>query len=132
MVSRSVPVLLLAALCLIGCRDSLVDEPLDTAESPETEETGARPIYLKGPETIILGDSREFRVEPIQEATRYSWEIHDSSSGRLSGHLEADNEGRDRIFLAEATRTGYVYLRVSVFDDTSLIGVARKAVRIDR
>ena len=121
--------LLIVLLAFAGCRDALVDEPLIAPPEPE-ENTGVRSAYLKGPDTITLGQISEYRAEPIREATRYAWEIGDSSTGRVSGRLQVDNEGRDRRLFAEATRSGYVVLRVSVFDDNTLIGVGTKTVLV--
>ncbi len=130
MTVRRAPLLLvLGLLALAGCRDALVDEAPLTPPDPE-EESGMRSAYLKGPEAMTLGETREFRAEPIQEATRYAWEIRDASTGRLSGRLETDAEGRDRRLIAEATRTGYVLLQVSVFSDDALIRVGTKTILV--
>lgn len=127
---RYVPLLLAFVFCLTGCREALVDAPPAFEEEPQELEETSRAVYLKGPDEMRMGTVREFRAEPVPEATRYVWEVRESSTGNLRGEFETDTEGRERVLFAEAIRPGAVYLRVSAFSDTALIGVGERTIRV--
>ncbi len=123
-------VLFTLVLCLTGCRDALVDEPLPVGQEPPPQAEpadNARSIYVKGVETLALGTSSNYRAELLPAATRYTW-LAANGEGEVLGRA---TDSLRRNYEIEALRQGDVVLVVRAYDaESRLIGRGTKTIRI--
>lgn len=59
--------LLLSVLALAGCREGLLTDTGEPFDGP--------PAYVKGPATVLVGQTEDYRAEPILNAVRYRWSV---------------------------------------------------------
>ena len=124
--------LLLLALSAMGCRDALVDAPLDPVDPIDTPTEPQTPtLFVKGPSTMTLGASARFKGEIVEGAASYAWRYEAYSSGEITGTSASDGT-YDRLFTATATSPGLVVLVVQVLDrDGVLLAEATKLVTVE-
>jgi hypothetical protein len=111
--------LLLAVVLLAGCREPITaPEPLvppDPAPPAQSE------MYVKGPDTIAIGESASFRAELLHEAATYRW-------GFDGGGVSTDPTAA-REFTVRAVSPGWALVYFSAFDAAGeRIGYAEKRV----
>lgn len=116
---RLLPFLLVAALVLVGCRESLTDfdpgpDPVgDPNPAPNDLGPDVRSIYVKAPVVLGRGQTGGARAEPLREAARYRWTF--SGAGEVN-HTFSDPQGLDRLVTLEAVSAGDVFVTVRAYD----------------
>jgi hypothetical protein len=129
MIARAVPLLFLTILLgLLGCRDTLVDEPLptDTQETPADTST-INEIYLKGPVSLRVGETRNFRAEPLAGVDNYRWSLS-GGFGVVSG---TPVDARLQYYDITGIDPGPVTLTVQAFDENGdVIGIGTKSISV--
>ena len=123
--TRLLPVLLVA-LALAGCRDSLTGP--DPGPDPIDTPTDVRSMYVKAPEQLVEGEVVDVRAEPIEGATFYSWAF--SGPGDVS-ITPNDPYGRYRVLAAVGVAPGPTLIVSRAFDaDGTLLAEGTKAVEV--
>lgn len=112
-------VVALAVLALVGCRDPLVDEPLPVGEEEEEPTDGnvASPMYVKGIDTLRIGQTAHFRAENVQGATDYRWLLVGGTGHVTGSRVPSDSLGR--FFDITGREVGPVQLRVEALDEAN-------------
>lgn len=119
--------LLLAPALLLGCRDAIVDAPLDPG-APVTESDPAQ-FYVKGPAALTVGTEAVYRAEIVLGASSYHWQLAGSIDA-VSGIVET-LDGLNRLLHVTAVRHGAVTLVVQARDaEGRLMAVSHKDVRV--
>ena len=93
------------ALPLAGCRDGLVDPPLNT--NPDTP-GGVHTMYLKGSPLIVLNGTVEYRGEPFPNAT-YAWTYEGDAV------IETPSANTDRVFTLHGMTNGLGRITMTAF-----------------
>ncbi len=126
---RRAPLLLLVGFfVLAGCRDALVDEPLQADPPAETPTSQENSIYLKGPSALRIGATANYRAEPIEEAVRYEWSQTSINDGEVSG---LSDDPLLRLFDVTGVSSGTVRLYVQALDaNDAVLGVGTKTVLV--
>lgn len=129
MIARAVPLLVLTVLLgLLGCRDALVDEPLppDT-QAPPADTTTVNEIYLKGPAALRVGETRNFRAEPLAGVNNYRWSLT-GGFGVVSG---VPGNAQLQNYDITGVDPGPVTLTVQAYDENSdVIGIGTKSLTV--
>ena len=74
MAARRVPLLFLLGLfALAGCRDALVDEQFQPENPPSVDAPVENSIYVKGPSSLGIGATGNYRAQAVQGVVRYEW-----------------------------------------------------------
>ncbi len=122
--------LLALLLGLLGCRDALVDEPLPpNSEAPSTDTTTQSQMYLKGPAELGIGETRNYRAEPLDNAARYRWALA-GGTGSVSG---VPVHAIDRLYDITGEEEGSVTLIVQAFDaNNAIIGTGSRSIIVMR
>lgn len=131
MTFRTAPLLLLAVMFgFLGCRDALVDEPLQPgAQTPPADSSTQNTIYLKGPEELQVDETRNYRAEPLQGAVEYRW----SMVGGLGGVTGVTSDPLLRVYDITGVSAGIVQLSVRAYgEDDEVLGVGSKTVTVIR
>lgn len=125
---RLLLLMLVGGFALTGCRDALVDEPLQ-AEPPPSEPTAQEnAIYLKGPAALQIGATGNYRAEPVEGAVRYDWAQTSINNGEVSG---VSTDPRLRLFELTGVSSGTVRLSVQALDaENHVIGIGTKTVLV--
>jgi len=129
MIARAVPLLFLTILLgLLGCRDTLVDEPLPTdTQVPPADTTTVNEIYLKGPVSLRVGETRNFRAEPLSNVESYRWSLT-GGFGVVSG---MPTDARLQRYDITGVDPGPVTLTVQAFDENGdVIGIGTKSISV--
>jgi len=129
MIARAVPLLFLAVLLgLLGCRDTLVDEPLSPdTQVPPADTTTINEIYLKGPVSLRVGSMQGYRAESLPDAVRYQWRLGDGT-GTVIGDSDHPLQ---RLYDITGVSAGPVMLIVQAFDENSdVIGIGTKSISV--
>lgn len=125
---RALVLLLLAPALLLGCRDAIVDAPLDPGGAPVTEPDPAQ-FYVKGPAALTVGTEAVYRAEIVLGASSYHWQLAGSIDA-VSGIVET-LDGLNRLLHVTAVRHGAVTLVVQARDaEGRLMAVSHKDVRV--
>lgn len=129
MVARRAPLLLLIGLiALVGCRDTLVDEPIQPDTPPTAPTQTARPIYIKGPGVLGVGIAGDFYAERLLEAVRYDWSQDSVDRGQVSG---SPNDASQRRFELTGVRSGTVRVTVLALDASNrVIGRGTRTISV--
>lgn len=116
-------------LSLVGCRDSLVDEPLTPGdgEPATTDTTQQLEIYLKGPAELRVGETRNYRAQPLEDVVTYRWSLTGGSGGVTGTPADPTLQ----FYNITGVHEGPVTLTVQAFANNSvLLGTGRKSVVI--
>lgn len=131
MTARALPlVLLVLFLGLLGCRDTLVDEPLPPgSEAPPADTATQNLIYLKGPAELRIGETRNYRAEPLDNAVSYRWALA-GGTGVVSG---VPVHEINRLYDITGVEAGGVTLLVQAFDaNNAIIGTGSRSIVVLR
>lgn len=130
MIARAFPLTFLVLLLgLLGCRDSLVDEPMTPrAGEPAAPDTTLQlEIYLKGPSELRVGETRNYRAQPLEGVENYRWSLTGGSGGVSGTPVHPTLQLYDITGVLE----GPVVLTVQAFaNDSVLLGTGTKTVMI--
>lgn len=109
-------------LALTGCRESIVGPDPALPPDPVTP-VNVSSMYLKGPTEMEVGETRNFRGEPLRDAVHYNWAV--------SGSADVTNpsSSSDRHFDLRAETPGLFLVSIVAFDaDGDLIAAGERAV----
>ena len=123
---RTVTLLAPFALLLIvaGCRDVLVD-PQPIPQAPQGP-AGATSLYLKGPTTLGVTVSGNYRAEAIAGVDHYEWRALGEGSVSIGFPY-----GDTRLPMVTGTSVGPVDLIAEAYDvQGRVIGVAFKSISV--
>lgn len=128
MIARAIPLLFLAVFVgLLGCRDTLVDEPLPDTQAPPVDTTMTNELYLKGPLTLRVDETRNFRAEPLMGAERYQWFL----SGGLGTVIGTPRDANFQFYDITGVDPGPVTLTVQAYDaNDDVIGIGTKSITV--
>lgn len=127
MTVRHAPLLLLLGLfTLVGCRDALVDEQLQLDDLPSAPAPVENSIYVKGPGSLGVGMSGNFRAEPVRGAVQYDWAQDSVDRGQVGG---GPTDPTRRLFELTGVRAGTVRITVSALDASNrVLGVGTRTI----
>ena len=130
MTARATPLILLVLIIgLAGCRDTLVDEPLTPrASEPASPDTSTQlEIYLKGPAELRVGETRNYRAQPVEGVATYRWSLTGGSGSIVGTPVHPTLQFYDITGVLE----GPIVLTVQAFGNNSvLLGTGTKSVSI--
>ena len=129
MTFRTTSLLLLAVVFgLLGCRDSLVNEP-PGVQPPPADSSARNSIYLKGPTELQVGETRNYRAEPLADVVEYRWTLA-GGRGEVTG---ATSDPLLRVYDITGVHTGVVQLYVKALgENDEVLGVGSKTVTVTR
>jgi hypothetical protein len=122
--TRLLPLLLVTAIALTGCRESLTGpDPITPSPPSSPPPTATSDMYVKGPSEVAIGETATYRAELLEEASGYRW-----SFGGEGNATSGDGAGQ-REFTLTAITPGYIVVNFRAFgEDGQQIGYAEKLV----
>lgn len=131
MAVRRVPLLLLLSLfALAGCRDALVDEQFQPENPPSVDAPVENSIYVKGPSSLGIGATGNFRAQSFPDAVRYEWSQDSNDRGQVSGE---PSDPTLRLFELTGVRSGTVRITVLALDvNNTILAVGTRSISVGR